>query len=103
MLARHIPDFHILKYVLYDIWADPARDFSFRHELTGVCDEAAAMGADCNAEQTVVMTHALRNTTSLLRGLVAGNLTDISTLLAGAYSEVSAISSLSLAKRSRMC
>lgn len=49
MLARHIPDFHILKYVLYDIWADPARDFSFRHELVGVCDEDSARERSVNA------------------------------------------------------
>ena len=61
------------------------------------------MGAECNAEQTIVMTHALRNTTSLLRGLVAGNLTNISTLLTGAYSEVSAISSLLLDTQCQAC
>ena len=50
----------------------------------------------CQAEETIVMKHALRNTTAVLRGLVAGNWTDVASLLSGAYSEVSSISSLLL-------
>ena len=48
------------------------------------------------AEETIVMKHALKNTTAVLRGLAAGNLTDIASLLSGAYAEVSSISSLLL-------
>ena len=48
------------------------------------------------AEQTIAMKHALRNTTAFLRGLAAGNLTDIASLLSGAYAEVASISSLLL-------
>ena len=45
------------------------------------------------AEETIVMKHALRNTTALLRGLAAGNLSDTASLLSGAYAEISSISS----------
>ena len=48
------------------------------------------------AEETIVMKHALKNTTAVLRGLAAGNWTDIASLLSGAYAEVSSISSLLL-------
>lgn len=51
------------------------------------------------AEETIVMKHALRNTTALLRGLAAGNLTDIASLLSGAYAEISSISSWLLGSR----
>eukprot|EP00434_Breviolum_minutum_P023894 symbB.v1.2.021084.t1/scaffold1805.1/size100715/3 len=110
MLARHIPDFYILKYVMYDLWTDEhaANDVPHRHgptpEMAKACEEAAcseietftavAAGAACHAEETIVMKHALKNTTAVLRGLAAGNLTDIASLLSGAYAEVSSISSL---------
>eukprot|EP00913_Durusdinium_trenchii_P022261 g20915.t1 len=62
--------------------------------MTLACQDAVAHGASCHAEETIVMQHALRNTTAVLHGLVAGNWTDIASLLSGAYSEVSSISSL---------
>ena len=51
------------------------------------------------AEETIVMKHALRNTTALLRGLAAGNLSDTASLLSGAYAEISSISSWLLGSR----
>lgn len=99
MLAKHIPDFYILKYVMYDLWTDEHSMSDAAHhqgtspEMAKACEEAVAHGASCNAEETIVMKHALRNTTALLRGLAAGNLTDIASLLSGAYAEISSISS----------
>eukprot|EP00435_Cladocopium_sp_Y103_P064063 s136_g25.t1 len=102
MLAKHIPDFYILKYVMYDLWTDEHSAHSMSDashhqgtspEMAKACEEAVAHGASCNAEETIVMKHALRNTTALLRGLAAGNLTDIASLLSGAYAEISSISS----------
>lgn len=98
MLARHVPDFYILKYLLHDIWNDNVGEIVHKQgpspDMTLACQDAVAHGASCHAEETIVMQHALRNTTAVLHGLVAGNWTDIASLLSGAYSEVSSISSL---------
>eukprot|EP00438_Fugacium_kawagutii_P009427 Skav202038 [mRNA] locus=scaffold1138:295293:296284:- [translate_table: standard] len=93
MLARHIPDFYILKYVMYDLWADEhsAQAMGDIPHRQGPSPEVAQACED--VEETIAMKHALRNTTAVLRGLAAGNLTDIASLLSGAYAEVSSISS----------
>ena len=53
MLAKHIPDFYILKYVMYDLWTDDSSiDVTHRSgpspEMAMACQEAVAEGAACN-------------------------------------------------------
>ena len=90
VLARYIPDFYILKYVAYDIWNQDHGSHSEAQQCAG--------GAACGREDpdAVVMKHALKNTTAVIHALTGRdrNLTEISSLLMGAYAEIAAVSSL---------
>ena len=45
MIAKHIPDFYILKYLLHDIWRDNGGDFIHRQgaspDMAAACQDAA--------------------------------------------------------------